>query len=163
MARRHREKQPTEWGLYRSLDPHASVPMTLIKLRIKGAATCSVLATWRVAYSLSALLVVLPTDTLAISLSLLHFLIHCSIFNPFQGNVLHQDSNDGNHHHTSFLFYAFPSTNGATRSPSSLSLLPCAFSLLHPSSLNRLKKQNGEREQRRVNLTLLSPLSSSIC
>ena len=70
MARRHREKQPTEWGLYRLLDPHASVPMTLIKLRIKGAATCSVLATWRVAYSLSALLVVLPTDTLAISLPL---------------------------------------------------------------------------------------------
>lgn len=45
-------------------------PMTLIKLRIKGAMTCSVPATWRVAYSLPTPLVVLLTDTLPLSLLL---------------------------------------------------------------------------------------------
>lgn len=50
--------------------PPPPTPMTLIKLRIKGAMTCSVPATWRVAYSLPTPLVVLLTDTLFLSLSL---------------------------------------------------------------------------------------------
>lgn len=51
-----------------NLGNETPLPMTLIKLRIKGAATYSVPATWRVAYSLPAPLVaVLPADTLLTS------------------------------------------------------------------------------------------------
>lgn len=55
--------------------PPPPTPMTLIKLRIKGAMTCSVPATWRVAYSLPTPLVVLLTDTLFLSLSFIPYIV----------------------------------------------------------------------------------------
>ena len=125
--------------------------MTLIKLRIKGAPTCSVPATWRVAYSLPAPLVVLPTDTLEISLSLslslfLSSLSHSSAFKPLSLQQRSPSRLKRQPPHV-LLVLAFSRTNGATRSlPPSPPYNPLSPFFLYRNSCS---SREGERERER--------------